>query len=125
MMMTERSLSGRSGHAPWLFRDAEPRKEIVRKPDTAGASGNRDGFGLEQDLFEGLDGGDHGLGSLESSASFRFNTRISLKRLVTSRMMATMPIILPAFCSGTTVNSTEMMVPSLRTAGTESPSLSP
>src|SRR6516165_4204666 len=39
-----------------LLRDAEPRKEIVRKPDTAGASGDRDGFGLEQDLFESLDG---------------------------------------------------------------------
>src|SRR5262249_1198954 len=32
-----------------LFRDAEPRKKIVRKPDTARASGDRDGFGLEQD----------------------------------------------------------------------------
>src|SRR5262249_40450593 len=46
-----------------LFRDAEPRKKIVRKPDTARAPGDRDGFGLEQDLFEGLDGARVGLWS--------------------------------------------------------------
>ena len=46
-----------------LFRDAEPRKKIGRKPDTAGASGDHDGFGLEQDLFEGLDGAHVGLRS--------------------------------------------------------------
>src|SRR5262249_42188540 len=46
-----------------LFRDAEPRKKIVRKPDTARAPGDRDGFGLEQDLFEGLDGAHVGLWS--------------------------------------------------------------
>jgi MFS family permease len=55
-----------------------------------------------------------------SSASFRFNARISSKRLVTSRMIATMPIIWPLFCNGTIVNSTEIVAPSLRTAGTES-----
>jgi hypothetical protein len=46
-----------------LFRDAEPRKKISHKPDTAGASRDRDGFGLEQDLFEGLDGAHVGLRS--------------------------------------------------------------
>src|SRR5262249_269727 len=46
-----------------LFRDAEPRKKIVHKPNTARASGDRDGFGLEQDLFEALDGAHVGLWS--------------------------------------------------------------
>jgi hypothetical protein len=34
-----------------LFRDAEPRKKIGRKPDTAGASGDRDGFGDGSEAF--------------------------------------------------------------------------
>ena len=35
------------------FGDAEPRKKIGPDPDAAGASRDRDGSGLEQDLFEG------------------------------------------------------------------------
>ena len=37
------------------FGDAEPGKKIGPEPDAAGASRDRDGSGLEQDLFEGLD----------------------------------------------------------------------
>src|SRR5262249_29158842 len=44
-------------------RDAEPRKKIGRKPDTTGASGDRNGFGLEHDLFECLDAAHVGLRS--------------------------------------------------------------
>src|SRR5215471_20354686 len=39
-----------------LIRDTEPRKKIGLKPNAAGASGNGDAFGLEQELFECLDG---------------------------------------------------------------------
>src|SRR5262245_64967411 len=58
-----RVLAACSGLDVDLSGDAEPRKKIVRKPDTARASGDRDGFGLEQDLFEGLDGAHVGLWS--------------------------------------------------------------
>jgi len=61
-----------------------------------------------------------------ASASLRFNWRISSKRDVTSRMIATIPSIVPdSVFSGTMVNSTEIVAPSLRIAGTESTSPSP
>jgi hypothetical protein len=40
---------------------AEPRKEIGGKPNTAGAPGHGDGFGVQQELFDGLDGAHVGL----------------------------------------------------------------
>jgi hypothetical protein len=47
-------------------------------------------------------------------ASLRFNVRISSKRLLTSRMIAAIPIIAPdSFFSGAMVNSTEIVVPFL------------
>jgi hypothetical protein len=45
-----------------LFRDPKSRKKIGRKPVTS-ASGGRDGLGLQQDLFESLDGAHVGLRS--------------------------------------------------------------
>jgi len=44
------------------FCDAEPPKKIGPEPDAAGASRDRDGSGLEQDLFEGLNGATSGFG---------------------------------------------------------------
>ncbi len=61
----------------------------------------------------------HHLDSYVASASFRFRARISLKRMGTLPMIAAMLIIWPSFCSGTMGNSTEIVAPSLRTAGTE------
>jgi hypothetical protein len=57
------------------------------------------------------------IGAPASSTSFRFNARISSKRLVTSRMIATKPIIWPLLCSGTIVNSTDIVAPCFEQPG--------
>ena len=55
-----------------------------------------------------------------TSASCRRNVRISSKRFVTSRMIAPIPMTWPdGSFSGMIVNSIEIVVPSLRRAGTE------
>jgi hypothetical protein len=59
-----------------------------------------------------------GLPVLAARANF-LSLRSSSKRCVTSRMIAAMPCISPASFSGTTVNSTEIVLPSLRSAGTK------
>ena len=59
-----------------------------------------------------------GLPVLAACANF-LSLRSSSKRCVTSRMIAAMPCISPASFSGTTVNSTEIVLPSLRSAGTK------